>query len=220
MINNIEEFFDIYPDTPSKTTSSTKYEERNSNWNKRIKKAHEQSKIDPIQYSQVLTYVNEFLTCLEAKDSSVGKSEKKNTIILDGREQTIINKGIIAKKCKWTVPVWDKIEGKYSVWENKYSKIQKKFGLNHTKNILWLKFTQKGYLGVVAKGMDINFFNDNTSGKLVNAVNDKWDESFVLIFPLTDSILNKRDTGEIERAIGNYLISKGVPIIDFYSHNY
>ena len=217
MINNIEEFFDIYPDTPSKTTSSTKYEEQNSNWNKRIKKAHEQSKIDPIQYSQVLAYVNEFLTCLE---SSVGKSEKKDPIILDGRKQTIVNKGIIAKKCKWTVPVWNKTLKKYSVWENKYIEIKKKFGLSHTKNIIWLKFTQKGYLGVVAKGMDINFINDNTSGKLVNAVNDKWDESFVLIFPLTDSILYKRDSGEIERAIGNYLISKGVPIIDFYSHNY
>ena len=109
---------------------------------------------------------------------------------------------------------------KYSVWEPKYSVIKEKFGLSHTKNILWLKFTQKGYLGVVAKGKDINFFNDNTSGKLVNAVKDKWDESSILIFPLTDLILDKRDTGEIKRAIGNYLISKGVPIIDFYSHNY
>ena len=216
MINNIEVFFEINPDTPR----STKNEERNYNWNKRIKKAHEQSKIAPIQYSQVLAYVNEFLICLEAEDSGVSKKEKQNSIILDGREQTIINNGIIAKECKWTVPVWDKTVKKYSVWENKYSKIKEKFGLSHTKNIIWLKFTQKGYLGVVAKGMDINFFNDNTSGKLVNAVNDKWDESFVLIFPLTDSILYKRDTGEIERAIGNYLISKGVPIIDFYSHNY
>lgn len=220
MINNIEDFFDINPDTPPKTTPSTKCEERKSNWNKRIKKAHEQSKIDPIQCSQVLTYVNEFLTCLEEKDGGVSKKEKQNPIILDGREQPIINKVIIAKKCKWTVPVWDKTLKKYSVWEPKYSKIKKEFGLSHTKNIVWLKFTQKGYLGVVAKGMDINFLNDNTSGKLVNAVKDKWDESFVLIFPLTDFILYKRDAGEIERAIGNYLISKGVPIIDFYSHNY
>ncbi len=220
MINNIEDFFDINPDTPPKPTVSTKNEERDSNWNKRIKKAHEQSRIKPIQCSQVLIYVNEFLTCLEEGNGCVDKGEKNNTIILDGRKQTIINKGIIAKECKWTVPVWDKTIKKYSVWEPKYSRIQKEFGLSHTKNILWLKFTQKGYLGVVAKGMDINFFNDNTSGRLVNAVNDKWDESFVLIFPLTDSILYKRDTGEIERAIGNYLISKGVPIIDFYSHNY
>ena len=28
------------------------------------------------------------------------------------------------------------------------------------------------------------------------------------------------DPDEIENAVGNYLIAKGVPIIDFYSHNY
>lgn len=220
MIKNIKIFFAENPDTPPKTTVSTKYEERKSNWNKRIKKAHEQSKIKPIQYRQVFSYVNEFLTCLEEINGGVGKKEQIYTVFLDGKEQTIINKGIIAKECKWTVPVWDKTMKKYSVWESKYSVIKEKFGLSNTKNILWLKFTQKGYLGVVAKGMDINFFNDNTSGKLVNAVKDKWDESLILIFPLTDLILDKRDTGEIERAIGNYLISKGVPIIDFYSHNY
>lgn len=220
MIKDIEIFFAENPDTPPKTTVSTKYKERNSNWNKRIKKAHEQSRIKPIQYRQVFAYVNEFLTCLEEINGGVGKKEQTYAVFLDGKEQTIINKGIIAKECKWTVPIWDKTMEKYSVWEPKYSVIKEKFGLSHTKNILWLKFTQKGYLGVVAKGMDINFFNDNTSGKLVNAVKDKWDESSILIFPLTDLILDKRDTGEIERAIGNYLISKGVPIIDFYSHNY
>ncbi len=220
MIKNIKIFFAENPDTPPKTTVSTKYEERKSNWNKRIKKAHEQSKIKPIQYRQVFSYVNEFLTCLEEINGRVGKKKQIYTVFLDGKEQTIINKGIIAKECKWTVPVWDKTMKKYSVWEPKYSVIKEKFRLSNTKNILWLKFTQKGYLGVVAKGMDINFFNDNTSGKLVNAVKDKWDESLILIFPLTDLILDKRDTGEIERAIGNYLISKGVPIIDFYSHNY
>lgn len=26
--------------------------------------------------------------------------------------------------------------------------------------------------------------------------------------------------GDIERGVGNYLISKNVPILDFYSHNY
>ena len=220
MIRNIEKFFAENPDTPLKTTESTKYEERSSNWNKRIKKAHEQSQIEPIQYGQVFAYVNEFLTCLEEINGWVSKMVQTSSVFLDGKKQTIINKGIIAKECKWTVPVFDKTTKKYSVWEPKYSVIKEKFGLSHTKNILWLKFTRKGYLGVVAKGMDINFFNDNTSGKLLNAVKDTWDESFVLIFPLTDLILDKRDTGEIERAVGNYLISKDVPIIDFYSHNY
>ena len=83
-----------------------------------------------------------------------------------------------------------------------------------------MKFTDKGHLGVVAKSFDINFENDNTSGKLINEVGEKWDDSFVFIFPLAKEILNVYKKDDIERAIGNYLISKGIPIIDFYSHNY
>lgn len=41
----------------------------------------------------------------------------------------------------------------------------------------------------------------------------------MLIFPLS-SIPQKYPINKIERGIGNYLISKKVPIIDFYSHNY
>lgn len=73
---------------------------------------------------------------------------------------------------------------------------------------------------MVAKGMDINFDDNLPSGKYVKAINDSWDTSFVFIFPLTDDIIGKLSTGDIERGIGNYLIAKGVPIIDFYSHNY
>ena len=83
-----------------------------------------------------------------------------------------------------------------------------------------MKFTNKGHLGVVAKSFDINFESSNTSGKLLKEVDEKWDESFVFIFPLTKEILKVYEKGDVERAIGNYLISKGVPIIDFYSHNY
>lgn len=227
MIKNIEMFFAENPETPPKTTEFTTYEDRKYHWNKRINKAHEQSQIEPVQYMQVLEYVNEFLTCLEEKNGGAGKRKQIDTelysdkeLYLDNKKQTIINKGILAKECKWIVPVWDAIMKKYSKWEPKYCVIKNKFGLSHTKNIIWLKFTRKGYLGVVAKGMDINFSYDNSAGKLVKEVKDDWDESFVLIFPLTDLILDKRKTGEIERAIGEYLISKGVPIIDFYSHNY
>jgi predicted lipase len=83
-----------------------------------------------------------------------------------------------------------------------------------------LKFTTDGYLGVVAGSFDINFSYEKTAGRLVNSVGKVWDETFVLIFPLTKDILNGRKKTDIETAVGNYLIDKGVPIIDFYSHNY
>jgi hypothetical protein len=46
-----------------------------------------------------------------------------------------------------------------------------------------------------------------------------WDTSFVLLFPLAN-IPAEFERGDLERAIGNYLIDNNVPIIDFYSHNY
>lgn len=67
----------------------------------------------------------------------------------------------------------------------------------------------------------------NTAGILLHHLAKTWDTSFVLLFPLSPKSTNpnphfdpnRRDT-DYERAIGNYLIKKGVPIIDFYSHNY
>ena len=86
-------------------------------------------------------------------------------------------------------------------------------------DIVWLKFTTKGHLGVVAKGFDINYDYTNSSGVLINQVDENWDTTIVLIFPLTSEILGNHTSGDIELAIGKYLISKKVPIIDYYSHN-
>ena len=212
-MENIEIYFAENPNTPHNRETEKNEEIRKM-------KAREQAALPPFSLCQVLAYVNEFLTELEGLNGKKQELSQCDSILLDGNKQVIIDKGIIAKDCEWTVPVWDDNIGKYSVWESKYSFIQKKFGLKHTKNILWLKFTDSGHLGVVAKGMDINFAYSNTSGMLVDEVGMKWDDSFVLIFPLTELLLNERNTGLIERAVGNYLISKGVPIIDFYSHNY
>lgn len=41
-------------------------------------------------------------------------------------------------------------------------------------------------------------------------------EAYVLIFPLVN-IPDGLDRSDIESGIGNYLISKNVPILDFYS---
>lgn len=66
--------------------------------------------------------------------------------------------------------------------------------------------------------LNIKGWKYNSSGILVHQLNKEWDDSFVLVFPLVD--IPSCYKGDIERAIGNYLIDNEVPIIDFFSHNY
>lgn len=42
-------------------------------------------------------------------------------------------------------------------WDYKYDVISSVFHTEEPKNLIWLKFTQKGHVGVVAKSFDINF---------------------------------------------------------------
>ncbi len=126
-----------------------------------------------------------------------------------------------------------------------YERIKADNNLADERDIVWMKFTKDGYLGVVATSNDVNFdipvskhdydskervynsykrkyeevWKHNSSGILVHQLQKEWDTSFVLIFPLQYSE-RKYERGDIERAVGNFLISKAVPIIDFYSHNY
>ena len=122
-----------------------------------------------------------------------------------------------------------------------YVKIKNQFHLANQKDLIWMKFTQDGYLGVVAQGDDINFDipEDETllnidlliqkeneakrrytsSGILIHQLHKTWDKSFVLLFPLAE-IPEKIDRLKIETGLGNYLLSKGVPILDYYSHIY
>lgn len=91
------------------------------------------------------------------------------------------------------------------------------------ENIVWIKFTTNGLVSVIGTGCDI-FFTDKTrqetSAGIINEVLGlEWDESVVLIFPLRN-IPEGLNRSDIESGIGNYLIHKGVPILDFYSHNY
>ena len=126
-----------------------------------------------------------------------------------------------------------------------YKKIMVDNALNEPGDIVWMKFTKDGYLGVVAASNDINFdipsspsdydkkewqynpyrkkkelvWKHNSAGILVHQTGKEWDTSFVLVFPLPNIPAGYK-RGDIERAVGNYLIGKKVPIIDFYSHNY
>lgn len=117
-----------------------------------------------------------------------------------------------------------------------YEKIKQDNNLEDRKDIVWMKFTKDGYLGVVAASDDINFnipkskenYNEknsknkweyNTSGILIHSLEKEWDESFVLIFPLSN-IPEELSRSDIECAIGDYLINQNVPILDYYSHRY
>lgn len=116
-----------------------------------------------------------------------------------------------------------------------YDIIKQENSLKDRRDIVWLKFTEDGYLGVVASSHDINFkipckksqydikngeeWAYNTSGIIVHKLEKKWDESFTLLFPL-NGIPEGYNRGHIEKAIGNLLIQKGVPILDLYSHLY
>lgn len=220
-MENIEAFFAENPDTPPRTTDATTYLQRKSNWGKRIAKAKEQAELKPVSFSKVFALANEFINMLGNMSD-----EKKSitTFVLDDENQMIIlDKGIIGcieRACSWEKPKWNKEKKMYDKYDSKYDKIKEKFDLRYPSDIIWMKFTDEGHLGVVAKSFDINFGDSNSSGKLLKEVGEKWDDSFVFIFPLTKDILSVYKKDDIERAIGNYLISKGVPIIDFYSHNY
>lgn len=116
-----------------------------------------------------------------------------------------------------------------------YQNIKDKNQLKDTRDIVWIKFTKSGYAGVVAVSSDINFdipesireydkknedgkWLRNSSGIIIHKLEQEWDESFVLIFPLHD--MGKYQRHDIEKAVGNYLIEQKVPLLDYYSHLY
>ena len=182
---------------------------------KRNIKAHEQSILPTVPVEQVISYVNELFDALKDNDE---KEIDFSEIELDGIKHKIIGNCIIVEECKWQKTIWN---GPY---DKKYDVIKEQFCLKNVWDIIWLKFSRvpnsdERYLGVVALGNDINFSYDLSAGELLTEVGHIWDESFVCIFPLTNNVLQHKDRREIETGVGNYLIEKKVPIIDFYSHN-
>lgn len=99
-----------------------------------------------------------------------------------------------------------------------------------------MKFTTDQYLGVVATSNDVNVNMPNsseeynlkkpnnkwfykTSGIIIHSLGKKWNKDYVLIFPLKNlpKDLSRHD---VEKYVGDYLIEKDVPILDYYSHRY
>ena len=173
----------------------------------RYNKAVMQSKMEPVPVEEIIEIIKKFL-------SDIGITTSENPVMKNPKSID-------------------------------YRKIQEQYQLEDPGDIVWLKFTQDGYLGVVATSNDINFgipkgkddydkkhkvynkythkyeeqWNFNTSGILVHKLKKSWDKSFVLLFPLK-GITPEYKRGDIERAIGNLLIKKNVPILDYYSHMY
>ena len=161
----------------------------------RLLEAQKQAKKEPVPVERIIALVNEFL-------SAMGMRRAESPVR--------------------SVPV-------------NYAGLKQQYGLCSEKDMVWMKFTTDGYLGVVAVSDDINFdmpqseaeyhmrnaqgWVHNTSGILMHQLGKTWDTSFVLVFPLAP-IPEGKTRGDLERAIGNYLIAKGVPILDYYSHNY
>lgn len=187
-------------------------------------KAIQQSKIPPISIGKILAYINEFIELLREENGYGDKNVRLDTIVLDNSIHLIIDNGIICNQLNWKSPIYDKEIRRYVEWDYKYDIIKNKFNLRETSDIVWIKFTTNGHVGVVAKSFDINFDSKTDDGKsissdvLVKEVGETWDKSFVMIFPMTSDILGNHSVGELELGIGNYLIEKNVPIIDFYSH--
>lgn len=194
----------------------------------RNEKAAEQAKLEPIPFCKVYSYINELLELVREENGFTEKNIKKDAIKLDGEEHIIIDNGIIIRNNNWELPNWNKKKNTYDKYDYKYKAIKDKFDLERVNDILWFKFTNKGHLAVVAKSCDINWNNNNSCGVLVNEVGEEFDTSFVFVFPLTKQMIRTKaapnsyyreySSDELELAVGNYLIDKGVPIIDYYSH--
>lgn len=164
----------------------------------RFAKAEEQAALAPVPVNFVITYVNEYL-----------------------------------KLCGISCEFENCIKTQEISPEEINNTAQKMYALNHPQDLIWMKFTEDGYLGVVAMSNDLSFdippsreeyderkhgrWKYSTSGIIVDYLQKKWDTSFVLVFPLP-GLQDKSERHLIEIGIGNYLISKGVPILDFYSH--
>ena len=207
MIEKMQRFFQRFPSTPPIGVKGDYRCSVHFGNTYRLDEAREQASFSPVDVNVITTYVNDFFRSIGM--NTVAAPVISNPLQID------------------------------------YEKIKRDYVLDELGDIVWMKFTKDRYLGVVATSNDINFdipnntaeydkkewkynsflkqkelvWKHTSSGILVHQLGKVWDTSFVLVFPLSN-IPNGYTRGNIERAIGNYLIDKKVPIIDFYSHNY
>ena len=199
MIENVEQYFKVdenafYTNSEGKKMAKSVHGKSYD----RYVKAKEQLSMQPSEISRIIDYVNEFL-------ETIGVSKVENPIV--------------------------------TPQDIDYQKIAERYNLTDERDIIWMKFTTSGFLGVVATSNDVGFdyptssddydlpgektrWKYTTSSILLHKLGQKWDERFVLGFPLSKDINCKYNRHQIELGIGKYLVKMGVPILDYYSHNY
>ena len=172
--------------------------------------------------------------CCRYKKAKEQFDEKTKTLqeIFDYTKECLISLGLDTTKMK----IIDDIKMFPPYDKNFYEKIKDSFSLDDERDIVWMKFTKKkGHIGVVATSNDINFdmpqdlcdydkkkdngkWLYNFSGVLVKYLEEEWNEEYVFVFPLAKQTNHPYTRHMVEKEIGNYLIDKGVPILDYYSH--
>ena len=194
----------------------------------RTDKAIEQAKLPSVPWEYVYAHINNFLEIIRKENGYTDSNVQFKPIKLDGVPATIWDNGIVIEGTSKWESVWNRAEKKYDTLDKKYFEIKDKFDLERETDIIWLKMTTKGHVAVIAKGCDINWNSDNSSGKLVQAVGEELCPDLLFIFPITRQMTREKknpkswerkfSTAELELGVGNYLLDQGIPIIDYYSH--
>jgi len=167
--------------------------------------------------------------------------ESKKTAVCPSKIVEYVNYYLSALEISTTDPVEAKIEGEklreaVESPNSFYAWLKKARGHKDERDIVFMQFANCGRLAIVANSTDIGFpklvepkgrYTQYDYKKLKNGcyiseiilhyLEKEWDESFVLVFPILE-LPEGMSSHKIERSIGNYLISKEVPILDYYSH--
>lgn len=116
-----------------------------------------------------------------------------------------------------------------------YKKISETYGTNGEGHIIWVQFVISGHVAVVGAGKDIGFPKNENRGTwmiLSKLSNVEWDRTEVVIIPIRELDMNSyglkyihkhgnnilKCRNGVEHCIGEYLIEKGVPILNYYQH--
>lgn len=159
-----------------------------------------------------------------------GQDELDKPVVNKSEVKKILSKCLKEKRISGEVltinPVSEKID---------YEQISKKYGTNGEGHIIWVQFASSGHVAVVGAGKDIGFPKNENKGtwSILSKISSvEWDRSEVIIIPVREldkdsyglknihkhgnNILKCRNG--VEHCIGEYLIKKDVPILNYYQH--
>ena len=186
-----------------------------------------QAELNPTPITEVIKLCNEFVGLMQEVPEAKRMACIEPFYLSTNTNGLIIDNILLVSGGKW-ISEFSQSEHRYTKVDRKYRKIEEKFELDSFTDIVWVVFTENGFVKVVGKGADLfqtTKTNDQgeialrTAEKLVRFVHDKSNLTCAIIIPVNRKKL-KFSTEKVELGLGNYLISKGVAIIDYFSHNY